>query len=200
MKIWIFLDGKQQGPFEFEELRNMPVTKETKVWFEGLPKWYPAGMLPQMQELFVSDSVQQTEYPEQDTTDQASSQQEQNQEADSTADYQEQYPQHVQDTAPQEAPAQPYWEPYLNQGNYQAAAPVAKEPCPPTYIGWSIFLLICCCSPVSVAALVASICVTSFYNSNRIDQAKKASQVAAWLIMISLALGLFPCILLGALF
>ncbi len=35
-----------------EELLDMPVDENTKVWFEGLPKWYPAGCLNEMKPLF----------------------------------------------------------------------------------------------------------------------------------------------------
>ena len=52
MKIWIYVDGRQQGPFELEELLDKPVTESTKVWFEGLPKWYPAGYLDELRPLF----------------------------------------------------------------------------------------------------------------------------------------------------
>ena len=48
MKIWIYLEGRQQGPFQLEELKDLPVTEETKVWFAGLPKWYPAGVIPEL--------------------------------------------------------------------------------------------------------------------------------------------------------
>ena len=74
------------------------------------------------------------------------------------------------------------------------------EPCPPTYLGWSIFLLICCCSPLSLAAVIASICTSSYYGRGRLDSARKASEVAAWLVMISIALGLIPVILMSCLF
>ena len=64
MKVWIYLEGKQQGPFEMEELKSKPGFDEnTRVWFEGLPKWYPAGSLEQMKPLFedVVSEVSETE-------------------------------------------------------------------------------------------------------------------------------------------
>ncbi len=73
------------------------------------------------------------------------------------------------------------------------------EPCPPTYLGWSVFLMICCCSPVSLGALAASICVSSYYGRGDLDKARKASEWAAWLIMISFALGMIPSMMLSAL-
>ena len=58
--------------------------------------------------------------------------------------------------------------------------------------------MICCCSPVSLAALVSSICVSSYYNSGQLKKAKKASEVSAWLIMIAIALGMIPVMLMSA--
>ena len=74
------------------------------------------------------------------------------------------------------------------------------EPCPSTYLGWSIGLAICCCSPLSIGALIASICVTSFYQGGNVEKAKKASEIAAWLIMIAIALGFFPVMFMSSLF
>lgn len=173
MKVWVYLDGRQQGPFEFEQLLDMPVDQDTKVWFEGLDKWYPAGTLEQMRPLFdgslTSVRNAHTE-PETETAREVE----------------------VIEIAEQPAGA-------------TAAATAAlhrqpDEPCPPTYLGWSIFLLICCCSPLSLAAVIASICTSSYYGRGRLDSARKASEVAAWLVMISIALGLIPVILMSCLF
>ena len=32
MKIWIYVDGRQEGPYELEQLLDKPVTPDTKVW------------------------------------------------------------------------------------------------------------------------------------------------------------------------
>ena len=174
MKVWVYLDGRQQGPFEFEQLLDMPVDQDTKVWFEGLDKWYPAGTLEQMRPLFdgslTSVRNAHTE-PETETAREVTE---------------------VIEIAEQPAGA-----------TAAAAATLHRqpdEPCPPTYLGWSIFLLICCCSPLSLAAVIASICTSSYYGRGRLDSARKASEVAAWLVMISIALGLIPVILMSCLF
>ncbi|MBD5216626.1 MAG: DUF4339 domain-containing protein [Bacteroidales bacterium] len=174
MKVWVYLDGRQQGPFEFEQLLDMPVDQDTKVWFEGLDKWYPAGTLEQMRPLFDGSLTAvrnaHTE-PETETAREVTE---------------------VIEIAEQPAGA-----------TAAAAAALHRqpdEPCPPTYLGWSIFLLICCCSPLSLAAVIASICTSSYYGRGRLDSARKASEVAAWLVMISIALGLIPVILMSCLF
>ena len=48
MKIWVYLDGRQQGPYELEELFDLPVDENTKVWFDGLPRWCAAGEIEEL--------------------------------------------------------------------------------------------------------------------------------------------------------
>lgn len=154
MKFWIYIDGRQQGPYTLEELYDKPIDRNTKVWFEGLPKWYPAGALDELKPLFdtLPDNSDNSDYS--DSSD--------------NSDYSEN--------------------------------PRPATPCPPTYLGWTVFLTVCCCSPLSLAGLIASFCVSSFYNSGRIDKARKASEVAAWLIMVSIALGILPVMFMSMLF
>lgn len=166
MKIWIYVDSRQEGPYTLEELLDKQINENTKVWFEGLPKWYPAGSLEQLRPLFDGTIAKK--------------------DADEV----------IEDTITQEeqindtASFQPY-KPYQPQA--------LEEPCPPTHIGWAIFLTICCCSPISIAALAASICTSVFYNNYNLAKAKKASEITEWLIMIAIALGFIPVVLMSML-
>lgn len=185
MKVWIYLEGKQQGPFGMEELKSKPGFDEnTRVWFEGLPKWYPAGSLEQMKPLFedVVSEVSETETTAEGTGHEAVV----TEETPATE---------ISMPAEQAAPAD---NPYAPGRMYKRPARPG-EPCPPTYLGWSVFLLICCCSPVSLAAVVASICVSTFYGQGNMKKASKASEWAAWLVMISFALGMIPMMIMSAL-
>ena len=180
MKVWVYLDGRQQGPFEFEELRSLPVTPDTKVWFDGLPKWYPAGSLPEMAPLFEESAPQ-------------------------TCDYADRQPETAED-APRAndniAGFAEFRQPVYPEAAFAPAiAPMqAKPPCPPTYLGWSIALTILCCSPVTLGALVASILVNHYYLKGRLKAARTASQWAVWLVMASIALGLLPSMMRGMFF
>lgn len=51
---FIYRDDEQQGPFLFEELKELHITKETMVWFEGLENWQSAGQSEELQTLFIS--------------------------------------------------------------------------------------------------------------------------------------------------
>jgi hypothetical protein len=47
-------DGiQEQGPFDFEELKSKNVTKDTKVWHEGLDNWTTAGEISELKDLLI---------------------------------------------------------------------------------------------------------------------------------------------------
>lgn len=188
MKIWIYINGQQEGPYTLEELLDKPVDENTKVWFEGLAKWYPAGALEQMRPLF-DGSLTNPQHTESETAEPAEVETETDTTVVTVVDTEAEEP------AAEEKPASKY-----APGRRFSKQSLPDEPCPPTYIGWTVFLTICCCSPVSLAGLIASICVSSYYNSGRLRQARKASEVAAWLIMAAIALGMIPVMLMSALF
>ena len=49
MKKYHYTDGITSfGPFTLEELGERNITKKTKVWFQGLGKWKPAGEIPEL--------------------------------------------------------------------------------------------------------------------------------------------------------
>lgn len=52
MEYYILIDGKTEGPFSLEKLKEMPVTPQTKVWRQGMPEWVPAGEVGELNYLF----------------------------------------------------------------------------------------------------------------------------------------------------
>lgn len=52
MEYYILIDGKTEGPFSLEKLKEMPVTPQTKVWRQGMPEWIPAGDVSELNFLF----------------------------------------------------------------------------------------------------------------------------------------------------
>lgn len=188
MKVWVFLDGIQQGPFDDTELTSLPGFGEnTKVWFEGLPRWQTAGSLDELRYIFEPE---QAPTPEQeiDILVQETS------EPDGCVFEMPEKPEPFRQTPPENPP-------FFNNISFGVATPTENTyvPCPPTYVGLAIFLFICCCSPVSLAALASSICVSVFHNKGEHDKANKASEITAWLIMIAIALGMLPVMLMSAL-
>lgn len=57
MKIWIHLNGTQQGPYDLNQLGNLPVDPSTPVWYDGLQGWMPAGQAPATASLFAAGTA-----------------------------------------------------------------------------------------------------------------------------------------------
>lgn len=53
-QYYIYVNNEQLGPFYFEELKSHKISKETKVWFEGLEEWKNAGEIEDLKIILVS--------------------------------------------------------------------------------------------------------------------------------------------------
>ncbi len=154
MKIWVYLNGIQQGPYTTEEIANLPLTPSTPVWYEGLPQWMPASEAPKTACLFASEAA--AEQPAPQTVD-------------------------VVNTSP----AQPAYHASLN--DYRPAdAPAA----PPTFIGWSIFVLLCCFPIGGILGIIFSVMSGNAYRSGDYKKASTMSECAEWSIILSIVIGL----------
>jgi hypothetical protein len=60
MDYYVIVNGQQQGPMTREQLREMNISSETLVWYDGLKEWTPAGQAPETADLC---SGQQTTPP-----------------------------------------------------------------------------------------------------------------------------------------
>ncbi len=94
---------------------------------------------------------------------------------------------------PRQAPEPPRYERPRNEG-YRAErvdnAPA--EPCPPTYLAWSIVVTILCCIFTGVPAIVYACQVSSKYSQGDYAGARRASEQAKIWIIVSVVLG-FVC-------
>ncbi len=52
MEYFILINGKQVGPIALEKMLEHGLTKETLVWTQGMDDWKPAGLVPEVAELF----------------------------------------------------------------------------------------------------------------------------------------------------
>jgi hypothetical protein len=48
---FIVQQGEQKGPFTLEQLKTMPLTRETKIWYQGLDGWKMIAEIPELSEL-----------------------------------------------------------------------------------------------------------------------------------------------------
>lgn len=53
-QYYLFIDNEQIGPISFEEISTKKITKETKVWYEGLEKWKNANEIEELKEIIIS--------------------------------------------------------------------------------------------------------------------------------------------------
>ena len=53
-QYFIYVKNEQLGPFNFEELKAQKISKETKVWFEGLEDWKNADEIEELKSILVS--------------------------------------------------------------------------------------------------------------------------------------------------
>lgn len=51
-KFFIHFQGQQLGPFSLEELKQKGITRNTMVWFDGLPEWKEAKDVYELSDLF----------------------------------------------------------------------------------------------------------------------------------------------------
>ncbi|MBX3163276.1 MAG: DUF4339 domain-containing protein [Bacteroidetes bacterium] len=53
-KFYIHKDDQQQGPFSADELKDLKITRDTMVWFEGADNWKKAIEVDDLKEIFKS--------------------------------------------------------------------------------------------------------------------------------------------------
>lgn len=170
MKIWVYLNGLQQGPYTFDQVKLLPLDPTTLVWYDGLKQWLPAASAPVTAVLFQQYAPQQPyQYsgPFQSAPQQANSVQQPD-----PAQFQ-QYQQ------PQPQPQVIY---NFNQPQPQQPMP----PAPPTYMVWCILFTVLCCSPFGVAGIITGSISTSRYNSGDYDGAKRMSSATEWMLILSI--------------
>lgn len=62
-QYFIAKDGKQTGPYSLEEVRSMSLSPDTLVWYNGMENWAKAATLPELEDLFTSDSNEPAQAP-----------------------------------------------------------------------------------------------------------------------------------------
>lgn len=154
MKIWIHLNGMQQGPYSKEEIAAMNLPSATPVWYEGLAQWIPACQAPALADIFDPGVERQPE---------------------STAEPRQQQTVCAVGDGVEVCAA-------------RASAPAARRPA--TFLGWSILLTLCCCTPFSIAAIVTGAITNTRYGRGDYDGARRMSRATEWLVIIAITLGI----------
>lgn len=154
MKIWVYLNGIQQGPYTLEELAQLPVNRSTPVWYEGLQQWLPAGDAPETAALFGATAPEASAQP-------------------------------VEEVAPD-----PVQTAYHATASLNDNRPADAPPAPPTFIGWSVFVLLCCFPIGGILGIIFSVISGNAYRSGDYQKARRMSEYAEWSIILSIVIGL----------
>lgn len=177
MEIYIHANGSNMGPYSLEQLKDLGISPDTPVWYNGLPDWTPAGVAPATRELFFAPSPDKAIVPEEPSA-----------ETQATPASGE--------SAPPIPSGQQGYNP--NQGYYGRQGynpqgypygPGQQGP-PPSYLAWAIISTLCCCIPFGVVAIVYASKVNSLWARGDMYGAKKASERAQMWTILAIVLGL----------
>lgn len=158
---WLIVDNRQTGPLTLEELRRMPLQRDTLVWRPGLTSWRQASSFPELADVISPAPAAPA------------------QEVGTSA------------PAAQPAPSYGYGEPAqqpLRTSLRPERRPA--EPMPTTYLAWSIVAMLLCCIPTGIVSLIYATKVEPRYESGDIEGARKASASAEMWLIVTIVLGI----------
>lgn len=178
MNYWIIVDDHHDGPYTGRQLVDNGLQPETLVWTEGLSDWTPAGDIAELAALLEHFEPKESADAEP---------------AQCEATHVEPIIQNivVEEFTPAQEPA-PQYNPQPEPQPLPCAEPAATaaiEPCPPSYIAWSIIVTLLCCTIVGIPAIVFASMTKSAYYRGNIEKAKRYSELAQWFIIAAIVLG-----------
>lgn len=179
MEYWTIIDDRHAGPYSADELIGMGIKPDSPVWTSGLPDWVEASEIEELR-IAMEMRDRQAQAPVAAPEEPAIAP--------------EPIPEPVQEYPPRQPEPQPMsgnpcpqeaprWE-------WQQEATVPDEPCPPAYLVWSIIVTILCCQVIGIAAIICSAQTKQAYGRGNLAKAKKMSEWAQWLIILSIVFGL----------
>lgn len=195
MKIyWIIVNGQPKGPFTPDEISELGVvTPGLRVWRKGLTQWVAITDVPELAHLLDGkvdisanpDATVETVEVEEVTAVEV---------GESARPAEPAQPQPYADGGDTAAPAGGSFSSWGNTSSSSASADTTVEPMPQTYLPWNVLATICCCIPAGIIGIIFSAKVSKKYNEGDMAGARKASEAAAWCLMIAIVLGLvsFP--------
>lgn len=192
MNYWIIVNDHHDGPYSVDTLVANGLKPEDLVWTEGLADWTPAGNILELAEAMnLCDSMAAA--PAEPAAPVAA-------EVIEIVETEAEAPMEQEaacdaEPAQQPQPAQqPYATPqmqtaYTQAAPAQAAAMTQAEPCPPSYIAWSIIATVLCCTIVGIPAIVFASMTKSAYYRGDLAKAKRYSEITQWFIIAAIVLG-----------
>ena len=165
MNYWIIVNGQQKGPFTIEQLRWQKITPQTDVWGDGMPNWTKASQVPELQSLFTAGAAQPSQ----------------------------------QAAAPQQQQAQQQYQQQQTQQQYQQPQQQSQQQMsaypPNSHVAESILVMLFCCMPFGIVALVHATMVRMCYDRGDYTAAMQHSQTASKWLKIGFFIGLAVIVL-----
>lgn len=192
MNYWIIVNDHHDGPYSVDTLVANGLKPEDLVWTEGLADWTPAGNILELAEAMnLRDSMaaapaEAAAPVAAEVIEIVETEAEAPMEQEAACDA---------EPAQQPQPAQqPYATPqmqtaYTQPAPAQGAAMTQAEPCPPSYIAWSIIVTVLCCTIVGIPAIVFASMTKSAYYRGDLAKAKRYSEITQWFIIAAIVLG-----------
>lgn len=189
MKIWIHINGVQEGPFDETNLPLERMNAATPVWYEGLSYWMPAAKAPVTAQIITNHLMQSSApKPNDDLSDRSVCE-------TIDVEYTEEQPKQqshtgspVYDTADKRYAQQPNSYTYAPRHNTASSQTPVKKP--QTYLIWSILLTVLCCNPVGIVPIITGNQVTSKFKNFNYEGARKSSELTEWWLMITIVTSL----------
>lgn len=190
MNIFVYIDGKQQGPFGVSDIERMNLDPNTLVWHQGLPEWQKACQTDAISHIFAGQARPEpapaTDFGQAPETNFGQS-------PETNFGGQEPYQQPVFE---QQQPAQQPYNPQQPMAEQAYAEPGydGQEP-PSNYRGLSIALMVsgflCCCPGfipmvLGIIAFVMGGKVNTAMQVGDIEYARQKSGTAKILVYVGL--------------
>lgn len=167
-KYWIIVDGKPQGPYTADQLKNRrDFRADLPVWTSRLTDWTTVSQIEELASLLPDEEEER----EEERVEEQPQQQE-------VADF-------VEQTVEQQPQPQPQTTGWVNLNRE-----IAGEQRPSSYLGWNIAMTLCCCLPAGLIGIIFSSMVNQKWQRGDVEGARKASESAAWCLILSFVLGL----------
>lgn len=161
-KYWIIVDGNPQGPFTADQLKlRRDFTAELPVWYTGISDWTTAGEVSELAALLDAPETPIRVVVEE-----------------------------TEEATVEEPQPQPQTRLNTASSGWVNAVEMPAEPMPTSYLAWNIVMTLCCCLPLGVAGIFFSSMVAQKWQRGDFEGAKKASDRAAWCLILSFVLGL----------
>ncbi len=196
MKFWIRINGLQEGPMEIDQMKDYNVTPTTYVWCAGMKDWAYARDVEDLKDIIAWDNSDE-EPPTFETEPQIEAETDNSEvevsndsdddtivEKDTTAiddDDDEAYDSYQPGNAPKPGNDRP-----KATNAYQSN----DRPCPSNNLIWAILCTIFCCQITGIIAIVFAAQVSSKYDENGYAAAKKYSDWAGIMCIVSVILAI----------